>query len=246
VGQRVRLDLEYDGTEFSGWQLQPGRNTVQASVESAFRVLYGRTVRVAGSGRTDAGVHALGQVAHANLPDLRYPLPRLCHSLNALTPDSVVVHSVRAVAPTFDARRSALWRLYRYRLSTRRVACGRQYVWWPGERLSFALLQASAKSLPGLHDFTSFCVAKSAVRGASCRIEAARWLRRRGEWHFEVRGHRFVHGMVRSLVGSMVAVAAGRARLEDFEVLLSSPSRRGAAAPAPACGLTLVKVAYED
>jgi tRNA pseudouridine38-40 synthase len=245
VSWRVRIDLEYDGSGFSGWQLQPGRATVQGALEQALSTLFaGRAIRVHGAGRTDAGVHATGQVAHVSLPDARHSPERLRHSLNALTPDALVVHSVTAVAATFDARRSACWRAYRYRLSTRPRACGRQYVWFLPGPLSFRLLQRCAEALPGSHSFTSFCVATSAGRGTQCRILEARWRRRGSEWHFDIRGNRFVHGMVRSLVGTMVRVAEGRLTVEDFGLLLSHPARGRCAPPAPAHGLTLVRVAY--
>ena len=243
--RRVRIDLEYDGTGFCGWQLQPGVTTVQGTLEDALGVLHsGRKIRVTGAGRTDAGVHATGQVAHAVLPDARYTVERLCHALNALTPEEIVVHRVCEVPATFDARRSACWRAYRYRLSASRLACGRQYVWSVAEPLSWRLLSRCAEALPGSHSFTSFCVASSAGKGTVCRILEARWRRRGTEFHFDIRGNRFVHGMVRSLVGTMVAVASGRMTVEDFKLLLLRPARGRSAPPAPAHGLTLVKVAY--
>lgn len=242
---RIRLDLEYDGSGFSGWQLQPGQATVQGALEKALSVLYaGRTIRVHGAGRTDAGVHATGQVAHANLPDLRHAPERLKLSLNALTPDGLVVHGLAPAAPDFDARRSARARVYRYRLATRPLAYERQYVWSVPKALSFARLTQCARALPGTHSFASFCVAKSAGRGTECQILASRWRRAGSEWQFEICGNRFVHGMVRSLVGTMVAVAEGRMTVEEFRVLLERPSRQGAPAPAPSHGLTLVKVLY--
>lgn len=244
---RVRLDLEYDGGGFSGWQLQPGLATVQGALEQALSVVFGgRKIRVHGAGRTDTGVHATGQVAHANLPDLRMGADRLRLSLNALTPPGLVVHAVTEATPEFDARRSATARVYRYRLAHRPLACGRQYVWSVPRPLSFALLSRCARALPGTHSFSSFCVARSAARGTECRILDARWRRTGSEWHFEICGNRFVHGMVRSLVGTMVAVAEGRMTVEAFCELLSRSARKGAAAPAPAHGLTLVRVLYPD
>ncbi len=245
VTWRVRFTLEYDGGGFAGWQLQPGQATVQGALEQALSVLYGgRSIRVHGAGRTDAGVHATGQVAHANLPDLRHHADRLRLSLNALTPPGLVVHDIAPASPEFDARKSATARVYRYRLATRPLAYERQYVWSVPKALSFALLSRCAQALPGTHSFASFCVARSAARGTDCRILEARWRRSGSEWHFDICGNRFVHGMVRSLVGTMVAVAEGRMTVEAFGDLLARPSRKGAAAPAPAQGLTLVRVFY--
>lgn len=242
---RVRFDLEYDGGGFSGWQLQPGELTVQGALEHALSVVFGGArIRVHGAGRTDSGVHAEGQVAHANLPDLRGGADRLKLSLNALTPPGLVVHSITPAPADFDARKSATARIYRYRLANRLLACGRQYVWSVPRPLSFALLSRCAQALPGTHSFASFCVARSAGRGTECRILEARWRRSGSERHFEICGNRFVHGMVRSLVGSMVAVAEGRMTVEAFCDLLSRPNRKGAAPPAPAHGLSLVRVLY--
>lgn len=244
---RVRFDLEYDGGSFSGWQLQPGKTTVQGTLERALSVLYqGRKIRVHGAGRTDAGVHATGQVAHAVLPDQRHTPERLRRSLNALSRPSLVVHDVQPVPSDFDARRSARARTYLYRLSVRPVACGRQYVWSVPRPLSFAALRRCAEALPGSHSFASFCVAKSAVRGTECNIFWSRWRRVQTEWRFEICGNRFVHGMVRSLVGTMVSVAEGRLTLQSFRALLSRSNRKGAAPPAPAHGLTLVRVLYAE
>lgn len=243
---RVRFDLEYDGSDYSGWQLQPGVPTVQGALEAALGVVFGKPVRVWGAGRTDAGVHATGQVAHAILPDQLHAPERLCHSLNALTPASLVVHRITPVPGSFDARRSALWREYRYRLATSPLACQRQYVWYVPGSLSRPLLARCAEALPGSHHFSSFCVARSAGKGTLCRILDAGWRRRGREWHFDIRADRFVHGMVRALVGSMVAVGSGRMTVEEFLSLLERPDRRRCAPPAPAHGLTLVKVAYTE
>jgi tRNA pseudouridine38-40 synthase len=243
---RVRLDVEYDGSAFAGWQTQPDSRTVQGVLEDAFTVLFGRRIRVVGAGRTDAGVHALGQVAHADLPGSAGNPAGLASSLSALTPDSVVVHSVCHVSERFHARRSALWRRYRYRLRRGRVACGRQYVWAVRRPFTYATLRRCAETLPGEHAFTSFCVAKSASRGTVCRVLDATWQRTRGEYWFQIRANRFVHGMVRSLVGTMLAAAQGKMSEQDFAHLFEYPHRRGTGPVAPPRGLCLVGVGYGD
>jgi tRNA pseudouridine38-40 synthase len=243
---RARLLVEYDGTDYAGWQRQPNLATVQGDIEAALAVVFKRAVRVVGAGRTDAGVHALGQVAHADLPASAADYPALCDSLNALTPAAIAIRGVTSVPPGFDARRSARRRIYRYRLTPRRIACERQYVWqvkWP---VSLAKLRRCARALPGDRFFTSFCVAKSAAKGTRCCVHRARWLSVEGEYRFEVEADRFVHGMVRSLVGTMVEVAAGKMPMTEFEQLLVTQRRQAAGPTAPAHGLCLLRVDYAD
>ena len=241
---RSRIDLEYDGSDFAGWQVQPKLPTVQGALEEALLTLYGRPVRVCGAGRTDAGVHARGQVAHAILPNRRYDVARLTEGLNALTPDAVAVHGVTEVDSGFDARRSALYRDYLYRLSRIRVAYGRQFVWSVTRPLALRALRQCAAALPGTHRFTSFCVAASAGRGTQCHVMEARWQTTGQEWQFHIRANRFVHGMVRSLVGTMVEAGSGKMSVQQFSDLLSRPSRTKSGPPAPARGLCLVAIEY--
>jgi tRNA pseudouridine38-40 synthase len=156
----------------------------------------------------------------------------------------VVVHAISEVDSRFDARRSALCRDYVYRLSRTRVAYGRQFVWSVKQPLSLRALRHCAAALPGTHSFTSFCVAASAGRGTRCHVMEARWKTSGHEWRFHIRANRFVHGMVRSLVGTMVEVGAGRMSVQQFQELLRQPSRRHAGPPAPALGLCLVGIEY--
>jgi tRNA pseudouridine38-40 synthase len=243
---RARLLVEYDGTDFAGWQRQPNADTVQAALEAACAVVCKRSVRVVGAGRTDAGVHALGQVAHVDLPDTVALLPALRESLNALTPEAIAIREVTRVSPEFDARRSALRRTYRYRLVPGRVACERQYVWQVRKPIALSRLRRCARALPGDRLFTSFCVAKSAAKGTRCRVYRARWQSAEGEYRFVIEADRFVHGMVRSLVGTMVEVAAGKMTVADFEQLLAAPRRQAAGPTAPPHGLCLLHVDYAD
>ena len=243
--RRVRLDLEYDGTDFAGWQNQPGLRTVQGELERALKTALRRPVRIVGAGRTDAGVHALRQVAHVDLP-ADCDLARLLASVNALTPLSIAVLGLKQVPGDFDARRSATERTYRYRLAWRPLAYGRAYVWILRQKPSLARMRACAEALPGVHDFASFCVARSAPKGTECRILEASWRSTEGEYRFVVTANRFVHGMVRSLVGSMVEVGLQRLTLTEFKALLTGARRRGTGPTAPACGLCLVEVGYPD
>jgi len=241
--RRIRIDLQYDGSGFVGWQRQPNAPSVQGALERAFEIALHRKIAVTGAGRTDAGVHALGQVAHADIPG-DTDLHRLFASLNALTPDGVAVSKLRWAARDFDARRSATLRTYRFRVAPGPVAYERQYVWSVRKPLDYRLLRDAAEALPGRHDFVSFCVAGSARKGTVCRVQSAGWRRQRGELHFTISADRFVHGMVRSLVGTMVEVAAGKMSVADFRRLLRTRDRRHAGPTAPAHGLCLLKVKY--
>jgi len=243
--RRVRLDIEYDGSGFAGWQRQPHHQTVQGRLESALATALRRPVRVVGAGRTDAGVHATGQVAHADVPT-GCDLERLRVSLNALTPVGIAILDLRQVPRTFDARRSALYRSYVYRLACRPVAYGRAYVWVLNKKPGLSQMRRCAEALPGAHDFASFCVARSAPKGTACRVLSATWRKAGDEFRFCVTANRFVHGMVRSLVGTMVEVGLGRMSPADFESLLQGGRRRGTGPTAPALGLCLVEVGYPD
>lgn len=241
--RRARIDLEYDGTDFAGWQRQPRRRTIQGQLEHALHTATKLEIPIVGAGRTDAGVHARGQVAHADLP-ADTDLHRLTASLNGLSGDGIVVHRIRWAPVGFDARRSATARSYRYRLTDHPVALERQYVWQTYPGITYRLLRQAAESLPGEHDFVSFCVSKSAPKGTMCRIIRADWRRRDAEFRFTITANRFVHGMVRSLVGTMVEVARGRLAPEDFARLLRVRDRRAAGPTAPAHGLCLMNVDY--
>jgi len=242
--RRVRLDIEYDGTDFAGWQTQPGLRTIQGELERALAVPLRRPVRIVGAGRTDAGVHALRQVAHADLP-ADCDLSRLFATVNALTPASIALLGLSRVSHDFHARRSATARAYRYRMACRAVAYGRAYIWSLRQRPSLVRMRECAEALPGVHDFASFCVARSAPKGTECRILTASWRSTEGEYRFHVSANRFVHGMVRRLVGAMVEVGLGRMTPADFRTLLTGARRRGTGPTAPACGLCLVEVMYE-
>lgn len=243
---RVRFLLEYDGTDYAGWQRQPGKKTIQGALENALKTVFSRSIRVVGSGRTDAGVHALGQVAHAVMPGEPEDAFKLRASLNGLTPDSIAVVALEEAPQDFDARKSARWRHYRYRVVNREVACQRAYVWQVNRPLSLAKLRRCAEALPGTSAFTSFCVARSAHKGTDCTVYRAAWSLRQGELWFQIVSNRFVHGMVRSLVGTMKEVGCGSMTVHEFERLLLEPSRRHAGPTAPPHGLCLARVGYES
>ncbi|WP_430591577.1 tRNA pseudouridine(38-40) synthase TruA [Humidisolicoccus flavus] len=245
---RVRLDIAYDGTDFSGWAKQPRRRTVEGELERALSTIAQTPVRTVVAGRTDAGVHASGQVAHVDLP-VDIPVnERLARRISTLTaPDGDCVVTAATVAPEgFDARFSALFRRYEYRIVnevidplTRRIAT---YV---PRRIELQHLQAAASLFVGLHDFAAFC--KPRVRATTIRsLQDFTWSQTGHLFTARLQADAFCHSMVRSLVGASLAVAEGKINLAQAEALLTMPARSGLFRALPAVGLTLMEVGYPE
>jgi len=241
--RNIKLTLEYDGTNFSGWQLQPKVRTVQGELETALRQLLQQGVRVIGSGRTDVGVHALGQVANFKTTTM-LSLPSIQKGLNALLARDVVVLHVEEVSEDFHARYSAQKREYRYVISTRPRAVGRFYAWYVRYPLDVEKMQEASQCLLGEHDFRSFSLSGSPVKHYRCKVERAAWTEGADEVIFEIVADRFLRGMVRSIVGTMVQLCAAKVPVEQVKAILESQDRRAAGPTAPARGLFLTKVYY--
>jgi len=249
--RNVKLLLAYDGSDFSGWQVQPDVATIQGTLASAIGRLTGEKVSPQGSGRTDAGVHALAQVAnfHTASP---IPLTHLVKALNHLLPATIRVLAAEEVPPEFHARKSARAKTYRYRLY-RAPICPpflARYVWHYPFPLDEQALEQAAHQVLGEHDFRSFAALDpepgreytnpSSVR----RIFRSNWARMGDELVYSVEGNGFLHHMVRNLVGTFVLVGKGTLRPEDVGAILAARNRSAAGATAPASGLYLVKVEY--
>lgn len=244
----VALLLQYDGGAYAGWQLQPNARTVQGEVEAALARLVGRRVPVTGAGRTDAGVHALGQVAAAAVPE-RWAPEVLVRALNALLPGDVWVASARREAPGFDPRRHAVERTYCYRIGTDAAARGpfrRRWEWAVRGPLDAVALWRAAAALVGTHGFRALAAAGPAREHWRCQVREAVWQLREDApgLEFWITADRFLHKMVRFLVGTMLDIGRGRRPLADLERLLQGDDNRLASPPAPPHGLFLVAVRY--
>ncbi len=241
--RNVALLLEYDGTDFSGWQRQPGVRTVAGVLEDKLCPLVGHEVRLVGAGRTDSGVHAVGQVANFLTESVR-PASEVHNALNATLPLDVGVRAVAEVPAEFHARYSATSRRYRYRISTRHRAVGRRYCWDVLTPLSLGPMRLAASAIVGRWDFGSFCARSRQERSLLSSVTECRWLERGSYRLFEIEADRFLHRMVRSLVGALIRVGCGRMDVREFQELLQNPSRNRVGPTAPARGLTLTMVRY--
>jgi tRNA pseudouridine38-40 synthase len=240
----TRLDIEYDGSGFRGWAAQPGLRTVQGELEAALATILGRQANLTVAGRTDAGVHAWGQVASF---DTEIEVSdRLANRLNAVLPADLAV-TTTAAADGFDARRDARSRTYCYRILARKGSSpfeqGRA-LWCP-RSLDLEALRACAKALPGKHDFTAFTPTETDHVHFEREVMRAEWTEESGGvLCFWIEADAFMHNMVRVLVGTMLEVAEGKRTIGDFAALLEGAPRQRAGDTAPAHGLYLASVRY--
>jgi tRNA pseudouridine38-40 synthase len=244
--KNFKMTIEYDGTGFHGWQIQKADPTIQAAIEDALATMTGQPVRLNGAGRTDAGVHAIGQVANFHC-DTRLDARDIKRGLNSLLPPDIVIRSCSIVAASFHARFDARSKLYRYRISNQRVpnAIGRQYEWFVRQPLDISAMRAALNQLVGRHDFSAFEGAGS-PRAHSVRTVSTADLRvvSQGRLEVVIAADGFLRYMVRNIVGTAVAVGSGKFAVSDVSDILASGDRRQAAPTAPPHGLCLVTVEY--
>jgi tRNA pseudouridine38-40 synthase len=241
------LTIAYDGTRFLGWQRQQDQRTVQGELERACARIFGCHVHVEGASRTDAGVHALGMAAHAQLPR-PFPLPQLAKALNGNLPDDVVVRSVAAVPDGFHARFDAVGKRYLYRCVVGRLRppFGRDYCHWVRRPVDLPAMRQAAAALIGRHDFASFASnpGYERRRGTVRTVQHLHLVARRHGFDLAIQGDGFLYNMVRAITGTLLLVGHGRMPAETVAQILAARDRRLAGATAPASGLWLLRVLY--
>ncbi len=240
-----KLVLEYDGTHYHGWQVQPGLATVQGTLQEALARIAGAPVDVMGAGRTDAGVHALGQVASFRA-DIRLDPATLQRAVNASLPGDIAVADAAEAPPEFDARRDARARTYRYTLLCRaaRSALRRNFVLHVPRPLDLESMAAAAASLVGEHDFSALRAAHCSAPTPVRRVSEARWDREGDLIHFTITADAFLQHMVRIVMGTLLQVGEGRLTPQQFEAVLASRDRRRAGKTLDPRGLILLRVDY--
>ena len=242
--RRLKLLIEYDGTDFVGWQVQPNGRSVQAAIQQAFKQFSGFDTTVVGSGRTDSGVHARGQVAHA-VVKIDLPIQKIYEALNGILPNDIAVLEVGEADRNFHARYSARERRYSYTISTLPCAIDRRIAWYVWHPLSVETMNACCSYILGEHDFQAFTKSEAKVEHFHCTVTLAEWKRSGSKLIFRIHANRFLHNMVRALVGSMVDVGRGYSSIEHFKSAVQYGRKKDAGPTAPAVGLVLEEVLYE-
>ncbi len=246
VLRNIRLVIEYDGTNYLGWQVQAEGLTVQGMIEEKLAVLTGEAIHLIGSGRTDAGTHALGQVANFKTRS-QMEVHAFQKALNSLLPPDIVIREVEEVGEDFNARRSAKSKIYEYRIWNRsiRSAFHREYAWHHPQRLNIREMKIATRILIGEHDFSSFRSVGTPTRTAIRKVFRAEWKRdKEGFLRFEIEANGFLKQMVRAIVGTLVEIGRGRIGVDEFRRILDSRDRSLAGPTAPAHGLFLKEVLY--
>lgn len=248
AGHSFYAVLHYHGRDFAGWQIQPSQRTVQGELEAALQRLTRERVVTNAAGRTDAGVHALGQVVSLRMPRSWKP-EQLQRALNGILPDDMWVPRVGAAPDGFHARKHATSRSYRYVVGCDAAALSpfrRPLEWSLGLPLDLAAMNEAARVIPGEHDFRAFCSVGQEKPHYRCRVSVAEWEARRGDegFIFHIESDRFLHHMVRFLVGTMVDIGRGRRPVTDMASLLLKTVNSETSAPAPPEGLYLMGARY--
>jgi tRNA pseudouridine38-40 synthase len=241
--RNIKLEIEYDGTGFHGWQIQPKLRTIQGEIQDKLKTILGHKINLIGAGRTDVGVHALGQVANFKTTN-ELSENSIINGLNGLLPDDIVIKRIEEVDLNFNSRYDAKGRLYKYRIYLGRTAILKKYVWEVLYSLNLENILEATKKIQGEHDFSSFCVAESTKDNNTCRVFSAIWEKSEDELIFKIEADRFLHAMVRSLVGTLIEVGRGYFSVSDFVNIMEAKDRKKAGPTAPACGLYLIEVKY--
>ncbi|RCK76575.1 MAG: tRNA pseudouridine synthase A [Ignavibacteriae bacterium] len=239
----IKLKIEYDGTEYVGWQFQPNGKNIQNEIEKCLKQILQEEITLIGAGRTDSGVHARGQVANFKT-NKTIDLKKIQNSLNSLLPDDIKILDVQEVSLDFHSRYSAKSRFYTYYISTYPTALFRNFSWYLKYDLNFELLNECCKLVLGTHDFEGFSKLDENNEHYLSNVYISRWIFRKRFLKYQIEANRFLYGMVRGLVGSMIDVARGHMTLDDFIAVLDKKDRTKAGQFAPARGLFLENIKY--
>jgi tRNA pseudouridine38-40 synthase len=243
---RFKLTLEYEGTKYAGWQMQKGGKSIQGEILDACRGLFEQdNIEIYGAGRTDSGVHALGQVAHLEVNTDLIPL-RIKYGINDRLPSDISILNVEVVNPKFHARHDAVARSYIYRISRRRTAFGKKYVWWVKDNLDLNLMYEAASKFPGLKDYRSFTDDSQEYGSTKVEIKHAKVYESGDILVFRVVGSHFLWKQVRRMTGVLVEAGRGKLSPEDVSSFFRTHSVIPAKLTAPPSGLFLEKVYYKN
>lgn len=242
--QKYKLTIEYDGTDFSGWQIQPEDRTVEGVLEGAFSKVLQQPIDLIGQGRTDSGVHASGQIAHVDLPE-HTDMPKLLLGVNGLVGDEIQVTGYEEVPEAFHARFDAIGREYEYTITTRPMPLMRHNSWALRQSVEIELLEDCAALLNGEFDFAGFSKFNEDNFTTLCEIQKSLFEIEGEIIRYRIKGNRFLRNMVRRLAGTMVRVAQGKMTIEQFKEALENPQSNIPTYTAPAKGLVLKKIFYK-
>ena len=240
-----KIDISYDGTDFFGWQIQKNTRTVQGELTDAFSTIFSKhRINLIGSGRTDTGVHARHQIANIDL-DTNLSCENIKNAINSNIGNDVQINSCEIADSRFNSRFSAVSREYIYIISNVKSPIKRKYSWMLEENFNFKLLNVCAEAIMGIHDFSSFCKEKSLKENNQCEITYSKWTYDKNNYSYKIIGNRFLHHMVRFLVGTMIEVGKSKVKFEDFCELLKNKNKSNLIMKAPPQGLYLNNIYYD-
>ncbi|GGD57032.1 tRNA pseudouridine synthase A [Emticicia aquatilis] len=241
---RYLIECSYKGTDFHGWQIQPDAISVQECIEKGLSTILKRKVDITGSSRTDTGVHAAQQYAHFDVEEGINDLGRLVNGMNGILPRGIAIKQIKLVADDFHSRFDATHRRYLYRILQEKNPFWHELAYFYKPRLDIASMNAAGEIMKKYIDYQCFSKVKTGVQTFNCRIEFAYWEQQGSFLLFHIKADRFLRGMVRAIVGTMLEVGLGKLSLEDFEQVILSKDRNKAGRAVPPEGLTLMEVGY--
>ncbi len=244
--RNIRLIIEYDGTDYFGWQIQKRKPTVQGEITEALKKILQEKVRLVGAARTDSGVHALGQVANFKTINEKLTAESLIKALNSVLPSDIVIKELRVVPDSFHARYSACSKIYRYRILNQSFpsALERSFSWHIPEFLDWKKIKEASQYLVGKHDFSPFSLRSSGRKNTQCTVRDFRIRKVKNLYVFQIEGDYFLYRMVRRIVGALIEVGRGKLEPEHIKMLFHKKGPMLRARTAPARGLFLMKVKY--